>query len=181
MITHGNTFQQVLPRQAVVNCTTNRCNYIKLPVGATAFVSVCQTWQGRVVRGIPEVNLDGGVHNLGTWFKSSISPNGWIWGDISFLEGCDGGGSVAATDGSNASRKCHEDLLTGAPSSAFATKQTGTKALAKLVGDTPNEIARDWELSKCSAGEVWIDEDNSDPVIKSTNGRLEFVFYKGRA
>ncbi|KAI0870565.1 hypothetical protein GGS24DRAFT_492907 [Hypoxylon argillaceum] len=156
--------------------------YLSLPIGSTAFVSVCPTWQGRVVRGIPEINLDGKVHNLGTWFKSSIAPNGWIWGDISFLEGCDGGGSVAATDDSYVIRKCYTDLLTGAPPSALTTKQTGTKALAKLVGDSPNQAAKDWELSKCSAGEVWIDgSSTSGPVIMSTNGRLEFVFYKGRA
>ncbi|TGJ82174.1 hypothetical protein E0Z10_g6591 [Xylaria hypoxylon] len=155
--------------------------YLSLPTGATAFVSVCGTWQGRVVRGIPKINLDGKVHNLGTWFKSSVAPNGWMWGDISFLEGCDGGGSIATTDGSNVSRECYEDLLAGAPSSALATKETGTKVLAKLVGDTPNQVAKDWELSKCSTGEIWIDGGNSGPVIKSTNGRLEFVFYKGKA
>ncbi|KAJ8123473.1 hypothetical protein ONZ43_g589 [Nemania bipapillata] len=156
--------------------------YLSLPIGSTAFVSVCPTWQGRVVRGIPEINLDGKVHNLGTWFKSSIAPNGWMWGDISFLEGCDGGGSVAATDDSHVIRKCYEDLLTGAPSAALAIKQTGTKVLGKLVGDSPNQAAKDWELSKCSADEVWIDgSSSSGPVIESTNGRLDFVFYKGRA
>ncbi|KAI2620827.1 hypothetical protein GGS21DRAFT_536446 [Xylaria nigripes] len=155
--------------------------YLSLPIGATAFVSVCKTWQGRVVRGVPEVNLDGNVHNLGTWFKSSIAPNSWMWGDISFLEGCDGGGSVAATDGTNSSRECYEDLLTDAPSAALASKDTGTKVLDKLVGDKPNGAAKDWELSKCSADVVWIDDGNSGPVIKSTDGRLAFVFYKGRA
>ncbi|KAI1820641.1 hypothetical protein F4861DRAFT_50311 [Xylaria intraflava] len=155
--------------------------YLWLSTGATAFVSVCETWQGRVVRGLPEVNLDGRVHNLGTWFASSVSPNGWMWGDISFLEGCDGGGSVAATDGSDSIRECYEDLLTDVPPSALATKETGTKVLAKLVGDKPNGAARNWELSKCSADKIWIDHDNSEPVITSTNGRLAFVFYKGKA
>ncbi|KAI1117569.1 hypothetical protein F5Y14DRAFT_403128 [Nemania sp. NC0429] len=155
--------------------------YLSLPVGTTAFVSVCKTWQGRVVRGVPEVNLDGKVHNLGTWFKSSIGPNGSMWGDISFQEGCDGGGSIAATDGSYAMHKCYEDLLTGAPPKALVTKQTGTKVLAKTVGDAPNQAARDWELSKCNASEVWINENRDGPVIKSANGILEFVFYNGRA
>ncbi|KAJ8124063.1 hypothetical protein O1611_g9449 [Lasiodiplodia mahajangana] len=155
--------------------------YLSLPVGATAFVSVCSTWQGRVVRGTPEVNLDGKVHNLGTWFKSSMGPNGSIWGDISFLEGCDGGGSVATTDGSDLIRECYADLLTDAPSSALAAKQTGTKILAKLIGDTPNQAAKDWELSQCKADEVWINDSINGPVIQSTNGRLKFVFYRGKA
>ncbi|KAI0415157.1 hypothetical protein F5X98DRAFT_389311 [Xylaria grammica] len=155
--------------------------YISLRKGTVAFVSVCETWQGRVVRGTPEINLDGKVHNLGTWFKSSIAPNGWMWGDISFLEGCDGGGGVASTDGSNVTRECNETLLAGAPSSALATKETGTQVLAKLVGNTPNQVAKEWELSKCSMDEVWIDGSNSAPVIKSTNGRLRFIFYQGKA
>ncbi|GAP85597.1 hypothetical protein SAMD00023353_1301410 [Rosellinia necatrix] len=155
--------------------------YLSIAAGATAFVSVCDTWQGRVVRGVPKVNLDGRVHNLGTWFQSSVAAGGWMWGDVSFLEGCDGGGSVAAADGSNATRACLEDLLAGAPPSAFATKQTGAKALGKLVGDAPNQAARDWELSRCSAGDVWIDVGNNNPIIKSTDGRLKFVFYKGTA
>lgn len=154
----------------------------KLSPGATAFVSVCGTWQGRVVRGTPASNLDGGAHNLGTWFQSNLAPNGWMWGDISFLEGCDGGGTVAATDGSaDGTRGCREDLLTGAPASAFVLQRgdANIKVLGKLVGDAPNGAARDWELSKCSADQVWIDKDNSGPVIKSTDGRLNFTFYKG--
>ncbi|KAI0508309.1 hypothetical protein F5B22DRAFT_621577 [Xylaria bambusicola] len=160
---------------------TNVPNPTKIAPGATAFVSVCSTWQGRIVRGIPEVNLDGEVHNLGTWFKSSVAPNGWMWGDISFLEGCDGGGSVASTDGSDVVRECYEDLLAGAPSSALVMKETGTKVLAKLVGDAPNQAAKDWEASKCSSAEVWINSSNDGPVIKSTNGRLAFTFFKGMA
>ncbi|KAI1188488.1 hypothetical protein F5B17DRAFT_439593 [Nemania serpens] len=155
--------------------------YLSIPIGTTAFVSVCKTWQGRVVRGTPEVNLDGQVHNLGTWFASSIGPNGWMWGDISFQEGCDGGGSVAATDWSYGIRLCYEDLLTGAPPAALATKQTGTKVLAKTVGDKPNQAARDWELSKCSPSQMWINGNIDGPVIKSTNGRLEFLFHGGLA
>ncbi|KAI1427524.1 hypothetical protein F5Y12DRAFT_712058 [Xylaria sp. FL1777] len=155
--------------------------YLSIPQGHTAFVSVCDTWQGRIVRGTPEINLDGKVHNLGTWFASSIGPNGWMWGDISFLEGCDGGGSVASTDFSYDVRECFEDLLTGAPSSALATKETGTKVLGKLVGDAPNQEANHWELSKCSADNVWINGSDYRPIIKSTNGRLQFIFFKGQA
>ncbi|KAI3338540.1 hypothetical protein F4824DRAFT_83705 [Ustulina deusta] len=155
--------------------------YLSIPTGDRAFVSVCNTWQGRVVRGRIPFNTDGNVHNLGTWFRSSIGPNGWMWGDISFLEGCDGGGSVASTDGSNVMRSCYQDLLTGAPSSALEVKATGSMVLAKTVGDTPNQAAKDWELSQCSTGQIWMNGSSiSGPVIASTNGRLEFVFYKGR-
>ncbi|KAI1364508.1 hypothetical protein F5Y08DRAFT_353554 [Xylaria arbuscula] len=161
---------------------THPWKYLSVVPFGTAFVSVCPTWQGRIVRGTTETNLDGKSHNLGTWFTSSVAPNGWMWGGISFLEGCDGGGAVESTDGSNVTRACYKDLLTGAPSSALAAKDTGTKVLGKLVGSAPNEAARDWELGKCSEKEVWINRGSSEgPVIKSSNGRLFFVFHKGRA
>ncbi|KAI1352798.1 hypothetical protein F5Y01DRAFT_324060 [Xylaria sp. FL0043] len=154
---------------------------ISIPEGKTAFVSVCNTWQGRVVRGNNQTNLDGKVHNLGTWFQSNVASNGWMWGAVSFLQGCDGAGSVASTDDSKVVRLCYEDLLTGAPSSSLTAKETGTKVLSKVVGDTPNQSAKDWELSKCNASQVFIDESNDGPIIKSTNGRLEFIFWKGKA
>ncbi|KAI8623541.1 hypothetical protein F5Y19DRAFT_371469 [Xylariaceae sp. FL1651] len=155
--------------------------YLSIPQGGRAFVSVCNTWQGRVVRGLPSINTDNKAHNLGTWFKSSIGLDGIMWGDISFLEGCDGGGSVTATDGSNVTRECLQDMLTGAPSTALTTKDTGSRIISKLVGVRNNEPAKSWELSKCSGDAIWMDTGNSSPVINSSNGRLEFVFYKGRA
>ncbi|KAI3317046.1 hypothetical protein HD806DRAFT_551218 [Xylariaceae sp. AK1471] len=156
--------------------------YLTVPKDGRAFVSVCPTWQGRVVRGVPSVNTDNKVHSLGTWFQSAVSiDDGRLWAGISFLEGCDGGGSVSTTDGSNVTHGCVEDLLTGAPSSALATKDTGTKALGKLVGLAPNGPARDWELSKCSPDSVWIDNSNNRPIVVSADGKLEFIFHKGKA
>ncbi|KAI0432278.1 hypothetical protein F5Y09DRAFT_353764 [Xylaria sp. FL1042] len=151
-------------------------------VSHTVFVSVCNTWQGRVVRGNPQTNMDGKIHNLGTWFQSNLDQNGWMWGAISFLQGCDGGGSVETSTEPKVVRLCAaDDLLTGAPSSALTAKETGTKVLAKVVGDTPNQAAKDWELSKCNTSQIWISDANSGPVIKSTDGRLAFTFWKGKA
>ncbi|KAI0153237.1 hypothetical protein GGR57DRAFT_502977 [Xylariaceae sp. FL1272] len=158
--------------------------YLSLPQGSRAFVQVCSTWQGRIVRGITRVNTDNKPHNLGTWFKSSMDPTlGWMWGDISFLEGCDGGGRVSSTDtdGSNTTRSCMIDLLADAPPAALVKKDSGSMVLAKTVGDGANDEARGYERGMCSPDEVWIDVANTHPVIKSMNGRLEFVFYKGRA
>jgi hypothetical protein len=119
---------------------------------------------------------------FGTFFSSAIAPNGGIYGDISFLRGCDGGGKITATDGSEMTRECLADLLNGAPESALGTKDTGSKILDQIIGDKPNGAAKDWELSKCDPNEVWINPDNNGrPVMASQNGRLELVFYKGRA
>jgi hypothetical protein len=160
----------------------NLAHVVKVPKGGRAFVSVCPTWQGRIVRGIPSLNTDGKAHGLGTWFESAVSiGDGWMWAGISFIEGCDGGGSVSATDGTNVTHGCVEDLLTGAPSSALVIKDTGTKALGSLVGPAPNGPARNWELSKCSPDSVWIDSSNSHPIVVSKNGKMELVFHKGKA
>jgi len=143
---------------------------------------VCPTWQGRVVRGTPEVNFDGNPHTFGTFFESAMASDGGIYGDMSFLRGCDGGGKITATDGSDMTRGCVADLLNGAPESAQATKDTGSRILDQVIGDKSNEAAKDWELSKCDPNMVWIDPNNNGgPVMASQNGRLEFVFYKGRA
>ncbi|CAJ2511185.1 Uu.00g068100.m01.CDS01 [Anthostomella pinea] len=155
--------------------------YLMIPQGGRAFVKVCDTWQGHVVRGTEAVNFKREVHNLGTWFVSNVDENGIMWGDVSFLQGCDGGGSVKATDGSGVSRVCLQDMLAGAPAEALATKATGTQALARIVGDGANQAARAWGMSKCSPNEVWLDNLNSNSVISSANGRLEWVAYKGRA
>ncbi|KAI1341887.1 hypothetical protein F5Y15DRAFT_350716 [Xylariaceae sp. FL0016] len=155
--------------------------YANVPQGQRFFIQVCSTWQGRIVRGTAKVNLDGQTHLLGSWFENNVDQDGAMWGDISFLEGCDGGGSITATDGSNVTRSCMQDMLAGAPSDALAQKQTGTNVIDKIVGDAANSAAKDWDLKKCSADAVWIDNANSKPAIKSTNGRFDYVFYKGKA
>ncbi|KAI1813803.1 hypothetical protein GGS20DRAFT_586124 [Poronia punctata] len=155
--------------------------HVEVPVGQRVFVAVCPSWQGRVVRGLPAVNLDGKPHVQGTLFESALAEDGSIFGDISFLRGCDGGGSVNATDGSNLHRECFSDLLSGPPEWALSTKDTGTKYLGQIIGDKSNGAAKDWMLSKCSADHVWINPANYNPIVKSQNGRLDFVFYKGKA
>lgn len=154
---------------------------IKIPQGKRAFVSVCRTFQGRVVRGTTDINLDEKSHNLGTWFQATVALHtGSLWGGISFLEGCDGGGSMSTTDGTNVTHGCIEDLLTHAPGSALATKDSNVKVLDKLVGKGANAEAKAWELSLCSPDEVYIDTENHTPNLKSDNGQLEVVFYMGK-
>ncbi|KAH9893675.1 hypothetical protein F4778DRAFT_784169 [Xylariomycetidae sp. FL2044] len=155
--------------------------YLTIAQGARVFVSVCETWQGHIIRGTVPVMTDGKSHNLGTWLESNVDLQGVMWGDVSFLEGCDGGARVAATDGSGVARQCLvDDLLSGAPEAALATKDTGGRILDKLVSGTANGAARDWELSKCSPNDVWIIPENSSPVISSQNGRFDITFYRGR-
>ncbi|KAK9770381.1 hypothetical protein SCAR479_12950 [Seiridium cardinale] len=154
--------------------------YITIDNGTRSFVQVCPSWQGHIARGTPIVNLDGKMHNLGTWAAASLDNNGAMWGALSFLQGSDGGGSIKTTDGSGRQHECTVDLLDGAPDSALATKGSGAMVLNKVVGEGASEAAMSWMLSKCSVDDVYVQEKGPNPVIKSENGRLEWVFTKGR-
>ncbi|KAH6645257.1 hypothetical protein BKA67DRAFT_669353 [Truncatella angustata] len=154
--------------------------YITIDDGARRFVQVCATWEGHIVRGTAAVNLDGKVHNLGTWAVSSVDPKGVIWGGLSFLQGSDGGGAVRSTDGSGQQRGCTVDVLSGAPDSALATKGSGAKVLDKVVGEGASVTAEIWMVEKCNMDDVYMQERGPNPVIKSDNGRFEWVFSQGR-
>jgi len=132
------------------------------------------------MRGTPQSNTDGNVHNLGTWIESSV-VNGVMSTDISFLQGCDGGAKLVSNDGRGITKGCMVDMLSGAPSDALEKKGTGTSALKRITGDGFSQAAKDWDLSKCDASQVFLLEDNRNPIIDSTNGRFEVTFYKGKA
>ncbi|ETS73203.1 hypothetical protein PFICI_15148 [Pestalotiopsis fici W106-1] len=154
--------------------------YITIDAGVRSFVQVCSTFQGHIVRGAASINLDNSAHNLGTWAVANIDTTGAAWGAISFLQGSDGGGSVASTDGTRQTRECTVDVLDGAPDAALVAKGSGVKVLNKVVGDGASVEAMHWMLAKCRVDQIYIEEPGPNPVIKSGNGRLEFVFFKGR-
>ncbi|KAK6200771.1 hypothetical protein LQW54_009575 [Pestalotiopsis sp. IQ-011] len=154
--------------------------YITIDNGARSFIQICSTFQGHVVRGTTATNLDNKVHNLSTWAVANVDAAGAVWGAISFLEGSDGGGSVRATDGTQQRRECVADVLDGAPAAALAPKGSGAMVLNKVVGEGASVDAMHWMLAKCSADQVYMEEPGPNPVIKSDNGRLEFIFSQGR-
>lgn len=99
---------------------------------------------------------------------------------MSFLQGSDGGGSVSTTDDSGQTRGCTSDVLAGAPENALATKGSGAKVLDKIIGDGASAASEGWMLNKCSPEQVYMQAEGGNPVIKSDNGRLEWVFEKGK-
>ncbi|KAI1851734.1 hypothetical protein JX265_010968 [Neoarthrinium moseri] len=164
---------------------THPWKYLDIPIGTRAFVSVCSTFQGRIQRGNPSVQLDGNAHTLGTWVEASVDSTGAMYGDISFLEGCDGGAALGTTDGTNLVRGCTAaNLLTGAPAAALITNDYGN-AILDVTIDKPNRAynaaARAWELSVCDAAQVWIDDPNynAGAIIRSGTGTFEVVFTNG--
>ncbi|KAI1492051.1 hypothetical protein F5X96DRAFT_692449 [Biscogniauxia mediterranea] len=168
--------------------------YLTIPRGTRAFMQVCPTFQGRVVRGTAAVALVDGssattLRAPRTWVEFSLSGGGAVaWGDVSFLEGCDGGARLAATDGSGLARGCAAPgLLSGAPADALAPSAAGTHLVLAAVVDKPagggppaNRAARAWLNAQCDPDQVYI-QDGNHAIISSADGRLDVVFMYGVA
>ncbi|KAK0669210.1 hypothetical protein QBC41DRAFT_392237 [Cercophora samala] len=166
--------------------------YTLLHPGETVFISVCPTFSGRIVRGSLVENLDGTAkHNLGTWVEvawelqeNATAPNSTAiatrsWGDVSLLEGCDGGVVMLATDGSDVVTGFSRNIVKAAPEGALARKTSGRLVLGKTVGPEANEEAMRWELKLLDPlREAFIVQDIK-PVIVTENGRWDLTFYAG--
>ncbi|KAH8645511.1 hypothetical protein BX600DRAFT_519523 [Xylariales sp. PMI_506] len=150
--------------------------YIALAPYESAFIQLCPTFEGRIVRG-SSINLDGQKHLLGTWAEINWF-NGISWGDISLLEGNDGPVIIQSLDGINKIKGFVVDVITNAPPGTLAQKSTGSWCLDMIVGPTGNNITKRWEETYLDPGNVYL-ENNINPVIDSANGRFEITFYQG--
>ncbi|KAI1097774.1 hypothetical protein F4804DRAFT_338868 [Jackrogersella minutella] len=146
---------------------------------SSAFVAVCSTFRGRIVRG-SLVNLDGQKHLLGTWVEVNWHANGTgsAWGDISLLQGNDGAATIESLDGLSNVRGFMLDLLSDAPTNAWAQKATGSWCLDKIIGQDANNATMEWERQFLNPWSVYL-QDDIDPVINSDNGRFQVTFYEG--
>ncbi|OIW34232.1 hypothetical protein CONLIGDRAFT_650810 [Coniochaeta ligniaria NRRL 30616] len=160
---------------------THPWKYALLNPGTEVFISLCPTFAGRLVRGNPTFNLDGKVHNLGTWVELSLegppSANGWA--DVSLLEGCDGAATIAAMDNSGVSTGFAGDLITGAPVAVLRSKDDRSPAIAKTVGEGASDAAMDYELSLLDPMKNASIVDQYKPAIKSQTGRFLVTMYHG--
>ena len=157
-------------------------SHVQLRPGESVFVSVCDTFAGRVVRGNPNFNLDCMINsNLGTWIELSWEwrPSTKSWGDVSLLEGCDGAAVLLATDRSGSSTGFSDNILAGAPFSALSNKPDGSLALAKTVGKTANYVALQYELGILDPRTQAFIIQTSKPVIATSNGRWDLTVYPG--
>lgn len=84
------------------SCDSTPYKYIWIDAGATKFISLPASFQGRVTRGVDSTNLNGSPQNLATWLEVSYDSAGVIWGDVSLIRGCDGGSLLWSLDGSGA-------------------------------------------------------------------------------
>lgn len=95
------------------------------------------------------------------------------------MEGCDGAATVAALDNSGVSTGFTGDLITGAPVAVLRTKDDGSAAIAKTVGEYASAAARDYELSLLDPTKNASILQEYQPAIKSQNGRFLVTMYHG--
>ncbi|ROT37078.1 hypothetical protein SODALDRAFT_351446 [Sodiomyces alkalinus F11] len=151
---------------------------VKIRSGETVFVSLCDGFEGRIQRGT-ETNWERSIQKLGTWAEFSFDEAGRdIWGNISVLEGCDGGVEIATTDGSNVRKGFREYILDGAPSNAMTRKRNGSPVIDKLVGHDANRAADEYIRRRLNPSMVDI-SNNQQTAVKSGNMRMRFIFHRG--
>jgi hypothetical protein len=186
---HGNTprYELLLRVNFDLSRLPHECTLLtslptQLTAGSANFISVCPTFQGRLVRGTPEANLDGtNQHNLGTWVEMGWDgpPSAVAWGDVSLLQGCDGAALIEALDGSGVVTGFDLDLLTDAPEDTTACKTDGGRVLAMTVGATANNFTLAYELAHVNPSTQAFVTDVYKPVIGSQNGRFAVWMYPG--
>jgi hypothetical protein len=154
---------------------------LQLNPGFEVFISVCPTFQGRLVRGSQTMNLDGGVHNLGTWVELSFEgpPSTQAWASVSLLQGCDGAATVAALDGRGKMVGFTQDIVHCAPKEALTAKSDGSMVIQKTVGDGASGVARDYELSMLDPMTNASIVEQYTPAIGSHTGRFAVTMYSG--
>lgn len=179
--------EDVEPRSFFVYQNTCECvpfRYITIPANQERFLAFDPLFQGRIVRGTPEVNLNGVPHLLGTWMEFSWDAQGWVWGDVSLIKGCDGAVDVTALDGSGVATGFSTDVLNGAPIGAYKKKGSGAQVIMETENLSNaaiiNEVPRNWLASKLGYSKAYIDDHHGNPDICSTNGRFHVNFYPGR-
>jgi hypothetical protein len=153
-----------------------------MTAGSAIFLSVCPTFQGRLVRGNPTYNLDNTPHsNLGTWVELGWDgpPSYVAWGDVSLLQGCDGAALIEAADGTAMWTGFSVDLLSRAPSNALTVKNGGGHMLDATVGEEGNNWTRAWELANLNPSTEAFVIDMYKPVIASQTGRFNVWMYAG--
>jgi hypothetical protein len=154
------------------SCDSVPYKYIWIDAGQTQFVSLPDLFEGRITRGNDQINLAGRPQLLGTWFEFSFDRNGAIWGDVSLIRGTDEGVLMWSTDGSGAWKGFTHDVMSMAPSGAWAQKPSGTWVLAPTEGPMGNEATRNYLLGTVGPELVYCDDRHGNPVITSGNGRF---------
>ncbi|KAI2469817.1 hypothetical protein F4781DRAFT_206300 [Annulohypoxylon bovei var. microspora] len=164
-------------------CDSMPSKYVTVDAGATAFLALPASFQGRVVRGTADVNLDGQPHSLGTWLEIGLDASGTGWADVSLIRGCDGAVSIAAGDGTGATTGFSDNsVINDATDAILEAKDSGAKAI-KATEDSLVQVLTDvtsYLSGKLGYTVAYLDDYHGNPVICSTDGRFDVTFYEGR-
>lgn len=167
------------------SCECVPYKYITIPSQGQAFVALEAGFQGRLMRGTEEANLDGASHILGTWVEFSWEQGTGVgWADVSLIKGCDGGATISALDGTGATTGFSTWVLDGAPEEAYKQKSvSGAKVIMETESLTDanqiNTAARDYLAGVLGYDVAYIDDHSTNPVIRSGNGRFDIVVHQG--
>ncbi|KAI2604397.1 uncharacterized protein GGS25DRAFT_534816 [Hypoxylon fragiforme] len=166
------------------SCDAVPARYVTIPAGQTRFLSLPARFEGRIVRGVEGVMLDGKSHTLNTWLELTYDERGVGWGDVSLIRGCDGAVSLKALDAAGATTGFADSnlVLNGAPAGAYDTKPSGSRVIRATEGVDAkiNTVPRDWLASKIGFKKAYLDDDHGSPVIAAQNGRFLATFHVGR-
>ncbi|KAJ7637282.1 hypothetical protein DFH06DRAFT_653583 [Mycena polygramma] len=146
---------------------------IALQSGQTQFVSLPDSFKGRVQRGILQP---------ATWveFQLSADNDHAAHGDISLEQGCDGAATIASTDGTNVHGGFTVDVVEKAPAAAKQMRQDGVECIASTMGNWmagPNQAAIDYLNNVVGQQMAYIMGGTGTPDITSHNQQLAVVFY----
>jgi len=131
-------------------------------------------------RGDDQMNLIGQPNLLGSWFEfNRDQTNGGVWADVSLIRGCDGAMFIRATDGSNAWAGFLQDIISGAPGGAFASKPDGARVLSPT--EDGNTVTLNYELSTNIEGTTYIDDSHGSPgkLLTHLNSNRETSLTRG--
>ena len=152
---------------------THPLKSVRLEPGKNAFVSLPDSFKGRVQRGteIPA-----------TWveFQLDASNDHAAHGDISLEQGCDGAATIASTDGSKRSNGFTKDVLKDAPAAALGHRSDGKKVLASTMGNWmggPNQAAIQWLQKEVGQEKAYITGGTGVPDVASHNKVMAVDMY----
>ncbi|KAI2630205.1 hypothetical protein GGS26DRAFT_102380 [Hypomontagnella submonticulosa] len=160
------------------SCDAIPLKYTSIAAGATKFIALPPGFQGRIVRGSEQVNLDGQPHLLATWLEITLDGTGKGYGDVSLIRGCDGAVTLAAADGSGVRTGFRDEgILDDAPKGIL---EGGVIKATEGLASAVVQPVVDYLARKIGYDKAYIDDYHGNPVISSSNERFQATFYKGR-
>ncbi|KAF5020064.1 hypothetical protein F66182_7906 [Fusarium sp. NRRL 66182] len=154
--------------------------FFEIPSNTTVFIDLttsCPTFAGRLVRGA-DINLDGRVHNLGTWAEVNWESYPLTYGGVSVIEGNDGPVVFQSEDPNIPVMGFDDDIILAAPNECKTIKDSGGVALKPTDKDGYDRATREFTKRTLDNQKVSVDKNHTATVM-SHNGRFKVTFFYG--